>query len=180
MCNIFTFCEERKVGNFTVQLCLNFIICCTNYNPYVIINPEFNFISMNFFFYLSRWWWYPIGFFVLIMAASNCAMGTRRLKSVYKTIPFARRFSPFTFSELKVKFLFLAYNFSCRFRPRYLWQRLHSTKGDKKSHYLSVKITLQIYYDVILLSYHAVLVVHFPRCNAGNIRRRLLRLNWSN
>lgn len=31
-----------------------------------------------------------------------------------------RRLFPFTFSELKVKFLFLAYNFSCRFRARYL------------------------------------------------------------
>lgn len=141
------------------------------------------YIIIFFFFYLSRWMrrisrWRN-GFFYSNNGCIKLRDEYSKIKKCLQNHPSARRFSPFTFSELKVKFLFLAYNFSCRFRPRYLWQRLHSTKGDKKSHYLSVKITLQIYYDVILLSYYAVLVVHFPRCNAGNIRR-LLRLNWSN
>lgn len=57
-------------------------------------------------------------------AASNspATRSARRLTSVCKTIasPRGPRFLPFTSSELKLKFLFLAYNFSCRFGPRYL------------------------------------------------------------
>lgn len=157
------------MNEFLFSTYINFIIVFINYNFFLFIKMVM----------ISNWSGTEKRIFCFNNGCIKLCDGYSKIKKCLQNHPFARRFSPFTFSELKVKFLFLAYNFSCRFRPRYLWQRLHSTKGDKKSHYLSVKITLQIYYDVILLSYYVVLVVHFPRCNAGNIRR-LLRLNWSN
>lgn len=65
------------MNEFLFSTYINFIIVFINYNFFLFVKMVM----------ISNWNGTEKQIFVLIMAASNCAMSTRRLKSVYKTIP---------------------------------------------------------------------------------------------